>query len=141
MWKGPACGSGAHSHDGRGGGRSIYVVMIPVHGNTGDNPGRRERHLTVAVTWSKDEAQKHLQHLQHLQQTYVLTAGRRVIESCVVANVAQELWGPLDASRARWKNVEESNFGRNHVMHIAGAEEGETFSLQPAEAVLREIIR
>lgn len=118
---------------------TVNVVIIPVHGTSVDGAGTSERHLTVATTSDKAEAQKHLQSLHESTQTYVLTAGRRLKNSCVVANVPQELWGPMDASRAKWKTVLESNGGRDHVMHIAGASPNQEFRLQSREAQIQEI--
>ena len=118
----------------------VFVITIPVHGTSGDGAGISERHLTVAATSDKAEARNHLKKLHGSTETYFVTAGRRLNESCVVSNVAQELWGPMDASRARWAKVAESNGGRDHVMHIAGATPGERFSLQPSEAQLLQIV-
>ena len=118
---------------------TVNVVIIPVHGTSVDGAGTSERHLTVATTSDKAEAQKHLRTMQESNQTYYLRAGRRLQTCCVVADVPQELWGPMDASRAKWEHIEESRRGLDHVMHIAGASPDQDFRLQSREAQIREI--
>ena len=106
-----------------------------------DGTGTRGYHLTVAAARDKAGAQQHLQTLQTLQTPYVLKAGRPLNTCCVIADVPQKLWGPMDASRAKWPSAAESHDGRYHVMHIAGANQGQIFDVRPWEATMHQIAR
>ena len=124
----------------------LYVITIPAHASqegaalgTRGAVSKHGLHLTVAATKDQSKAQQHLQNLHANDQTYHLRAGRRLNNSCVVPDVPRALWGPMDASRAKWKDIDESRRGADHVMHIAGASPNQEFRLQSREAQIQEI--